>query len=150
MHNVRCNYCDRPATLARGNALYRHRADLRYQLFWRCDPCGAHVGCHKAGAWTDMPDGRRVVSDGTLPLGRLANAELRRAKQAAHEAFDPLWKSRLMGRREAYAWLASKLGISVANCHIGMLDVDGCRAVVAVVREFHDQALQQHRSRRAA
>jgi hypothetical protein len=66
-------------------------------------------------------------------MGRLANPELRRAKSAAHAAFDPLWKSRKMGRKQAYAWLARELGISVANCHIGMFDVDACRSVVKVV-----------------
>lgn len=126
---ITCPYCDRPAVLATGNEIYPHRPDLFDLKFWRCAPCGAWVGCHKAGARVDG-----VTSDGTLPLGRLANAELRKAKSAAHAAFDPLWRSRLMGRRQAYAWLAKELGISTANCHIGMFDVDACRAVVAVVK----------------
>lgn len=124
-----CPYCDKPPVLVTGRELYPHRPDLALLKFWRCDPCDAHVGCHKAGARVDA-----VISDGTLPLGRLANAELRRAKSAAHAAFDPLWMSKRMRRRDAYRWLAGELGISAANCHIGMLDVDGCKAVVAVVK----------------
>jgi len=119
---VTCSYCDRPAEPVKGSAIYPHRRDLVRHNFWRCVPCGAHVGCHPKGN-----------GDGTKPLGRLANAELRRAKQAAHAAFDPIWKARHMNRREAYAWLAGELGISTANCHIGMFDLDGCRAVVAAV-----------------
>jgi len=65
-----------------------------------------------------------------MPLGRLANAELRAAKRAAHAAFDPIWKGGDMSRHAAYGWLAKQLGISRANCHIGMFDVDGCEAVV--------------------
>ena len=128
---VVCPYCDRPAELVTGRKLYQHRPDLFPLKFWQCDPCGAYVGCHKAGAW--VPELRKT-SDGTIPLGRLANAELRKAKSAAHAAFDPLWKSRAIHRREAYSWLASELGISIANCHIGMFDVDQCRAVVAAVQ----------------
>jgi len=75
----------------------------------------------------------RIVSDGTIPLGRLANPELRRLKQAAHHAFDPLWKTGDMDRRDAYAWLAEKMGISVENCHIGMMDEGQCKSVVEVV-----------------
>lgn len=125
-----CPYCKGPAALVGGGDIYPHRPDLFDLKFWSCAPCGAYVGCHKAGAW--VPE-LRQTSDGTLPLGRLANAELRRAKSQAHAAFDPLWKSRAMGRREAYAWLAGELGIRVSDCHIGMLDVAGCRAVVAAV-----------------
>ena len=115
---ISCDYCNRPAELVNGATLYPHRRDLVRLLFYRCEPCGAWVGTHRGS---------------TVPLGRLANAELRRAKQAAHSAFDPLWKSRRMSRSEAYAWLAKALGVSLANCHIGMFDVEGCRAVVAAV-----------------
>ena len=73
------------------------------------------------------------------PLGRLANAELRRAKSAAHAAFDPLWKSKRMKRRDAYGWLARELGISRDNCHIGMFDIAACRAVVRAAASFGDQ-----------
>jgi hypothetical protein len=118
--SLQCPYCDRPARLVKGRAIYPHRPDLAHRNFWRCDPCDAHVGCHNNGTKDK-------------PLGRLANAELRRAKQAAHAAFDPLWKSGAMKRKEAYAWLAESLGIAEQNTHIGMFDVDSCRAVVAVV-----------------
>ncbi len=133
---IRCDYCGRPALLVTGAAIYRRRPDLLHLRFWQCPPCDAYVGCHKAGAWTVTAKGERVTSDGTLPLGRLANGELRAAKQAAHAAFDPLWMSERMTRREAYAWLAGVLGVSVDNCHIGMFDVDGCHAVVAAVAQL--------------
>lgn len=121
---VPCSYCDRPARLVMGREIYRHLHHLRLQWFWLCEPCDAYVGCHRKGCGQGY---------GTKPLGRLANAQLRRAKMAAHDAFDPLWKSGRMARGDAYAWLAGQLGISVENCHIGMFDVDGCNAVVAAV-----------------
>lgn len=67
-------------------------------------------------------------------MGRLANAELRAAKSAAHLAFDKLWKGGKMSRRNAYAWLAKALDINPLHCHIGMFDVDQCKKVVEVVK----------------
>lgn len=72
---------------------------------------------------------------GTMPLGRLANAELRSAKSAAHAMFDPLWKSRKMHRGQAYAWLAKQMGLRQEDCHIGMFDVDQCKKVFQVMRK---------------
>jgi hypothetical protein len=71
-------------------------------------------------------------------MGRLANAELRRLKQAAHAAFDPIWKAGNMTRTEAYSWLSGVLGISPANCHIGMFDDEACLAVVAAVESLKE------------
>lgn len=125
MAAVICPYCDRHAQLVGGAHIYPRRPDLFGLKFWRCDPCDAHVGVHRRN--------RKLGLGGDEPLGRLANAELRRARNLAHAAFDPLWRSGQMERRAAYAWLAGALGISVANCHIAMFDVDGCAAVVAAV-----------------
>lgn len=131
-----CPYCTRNAPQVTGAVIYPHRPDLAVKLFYRCLPCDAYVGCH--------PDGK--------PLGRLADAELRRAKIEAHGAFDPLWEPRSaqtlaypdeprpqkklqrVMRSRAYAWLSAQLGLSIDDTHIGMLDVDGCRRVVAVIR----------------
>ena len=130
---IKCPYCTQAAQLVTGAEIYRHRPDLAGLNFWACFPCGAYVGCHKAGAWF-WKAGKKVISDGTIPLGRLANAELRQAKQAAHAAFDPMWKERGQPRKTAYAWLAFKLGIPEADCHIGEFDVERCRLVVEVCR----------------
>jgi len=130
--NVTCPYCHRPAKLVTGVDIYPHRPDLVRNLFWRCAPCGAYCGCHQKHP--------QFSPAGTTPLGRLANAELRREKRRAHEAFDPLWKSGEMPRTEAYQWLADQIGVSVVNCHIGMLDVDGCKAVVAAVKGLQRKA----------
>lgn len=116
-----CDYCQQPAQLVTGETVYPHRPDLHYLRFWQCLPCDAWVGCHK----------------GTKrPLGRLANAELRAAKMAAHAAFDELWRRTTpagsFDRNGAYAWLAEQLGIERADCHIGMFDVEQCKRVVEI------------------
>jgi hypothetical protein len=66
----------------------------------------------------------------------LANKELRRAKNNAHCAFDPLWQDGTMSRSDAYAWLASQLGISMDSCHIGEFDVEMCSQTVVVCRSM--------------
>lgn len=126
-----CPYCNNPAELVGGDAIYPHRPDLAGKKMWRCQPCGAWVGCH---------DGT------TTPLGRLANAELRKAKQAAHAAFDRLWQAKLRregctkkeARGAAYRWLADQMGLDRETCHIGMFDVDTCRRVVEICKPFHN------------
>lgn len=127
---ITCPYCQNHAELVGGDVIYPHRPDLRAKKFWLCTPCNAYVGCH-AG------------DDGTRPLGRLANAELRAAKQAAHAAFDPLWSTpsgqRAKRRKEMYAWLADKLGINRKRCHIGEFDFETCERVVTICRDIRKQ-----------
>lgn len=114
-----CPYCGKAARL--GGSFYGRK--------WECPPCGARVGCHK---------------DTITPLGTLANAELRLARQAAHEWFDPLWKQDGMSRRGAYALLADLMGLHVNDTHIAMFTVKQCQQVVQVMswlrREMRDAA----------
>lgn len=99
--------------------MYPHRPDLYEKRFYSCAPCKAYVGCH--------PGTER-------PLGRLANAQLRSAKMAAHNNFDQLWKKKKMKRHVAYARLSDKMGIPREKTHIGMFDVTQCLTVVYLVR----------------
>lgn len=115
----KCPYCDKPAKLVTGIAIYPHRPDLLHKYFYQCAPCDASVGCHPGS---------------TKPLGKLANAPLRKIRTQAHALFDPLWKTKTMTRREAYGWLAKELNISTHNCHIGMMDVEACKNVIQLMQ----------------
>lgn len=119
---VQCPYCAREAELVGGLKIYPHRPDLSEKQFYLCEPCNAYVGCHP---------------NTTRPLGRLADAKLRRAKMAAHAAFDPIWKSGKLHRASAYKWLATQLCIPRKECHIGMFDVGLCTLVVKVCHETY-------------
>lgn len=110
-----CPYCGEPAQLLTGKQIYPHRRDLHDKPIYCCSACDAYVGCHPGT---------------NCPLGRLANPGLRRLKMEAHAAFDPFWKRGRMTRKDAYGWLATKLGISARECHIGMFDEEQCRRVV--------------------
>lgn len=121
---LKCRYCEQSAQLVRyGDAEYPYRGD--YGPLWACVPCAAWVGCHP-GTET--------------PLGRLADAELRAAKQAAHAAFDPIWRRQIAAegctkshaRKAAFTWLAEQLGQPVKKTHIGFMDLEECRRVVEI------------------
>lgn len=129
---VNCDYCQRPARLVGGNVIYPHRPDLESKKFWLCAFCDAYVGCHS----------------GTIkPLGRLANAELRKAKVAAHDAFDPIWKARLAEKQKLdpayqqhharggrYKRLAELMGLRAQDCHIGMFTPEQCYQAIAICK----------------
>ena len=120
MNEVFCPYCHKKAMMVTGATMYPHRSDLHSKYFYLCRPCQAHVGCHPGT---------------TVPLGILANQALRRARSAAHAAFDPMWKGKSMKRKEVYQWLADGLGINVADCHIGAFDLQMCQKVVTLCKE---------------
>lgn len=119
---VPCPYCGDEARALRGYELYGRERCLEQnwdRLYYRCDPCDAHVGCH--------PDGR--------PMGPLADPSLRRHRQEAHWAFDQRWRYGARAdwkrqRREAYRWLQGELGLPEDLCHIGMFDEATCRRVM--------------------
>ena len=68
-----------------------------------------------------------------MPLGTPANAELRRARGMLHNRLDPLWKAapkkqRRTARRRAYRILRRALGTTAEATHVGMFDLETCRA----------------------
>ena len=130
---VICPYCGNCAKVVNGDAIYPQRLDLALLKYHLCERCDAYVGCHLPGTYIWV-GGRKVASDGTLPMGRLANSELRRAKRAAHEVFDPLWRDTGTPRRAAYQWLANAMGLHIDNTHIGEFDLAQCRRVVEICR----------------
>lgn len=126
---VKCDYCGKPAQLVTGKKIYPHRKDLSELKFWECEPCRAYVGCHR--------------NSKDIPLGRLANEELRKAKKKAHSYFDPTWREGDRSRKDAYTWLAHKLGIPRQECHIGMFDLEQCKQVVVACNEFYKQQIEE-------
>jgi len=112
---VVCPYCHQDALLVNSEQVYGPGRD--FGMFWMCRPCQAWVGVHK-----DSPT--------YTPLGRLADAELRKWKGMVHQALDPLWKTGRVKRFEAYEILAGLLGIPNSKCHVGEFDVETCKRAV--------------------
>ncbi|GHD72610.1 hypothetical protein GCM10007164_20450 [Luteimonas padinae] len=85
---------------------------------WKCASCDAYIRCYY----------------GTVtPLGMLADADTRHWRHLAHRALDPLWQRGQESRSSVYRWLAEELGVSESEAHIGRMDPDGCRKVIAAV-----------------
>lgn len=133
MKDVICPYCGKRAEFVDSKVIY----GTSYGMIYLCRPCNAYVGCHD-------------FAPGDVPKGRLANAELRRWKIAAHDAFDPLWKSGPFKHRRnaAYAWLAEQMGLPKEETHIGMFDVAQCKQVIQICRERSNQHGKDPRDRR--
>jgi hypothetical protein len=116
MINVLCPYCGGNAKLIDSILIY----GKSYGMVWSCLPCDAYVGTHKG-------------SKEHIPLGRLANRELRYWKGRAHEEFDKLWKTGRMTRRDAYKTMQGLMGMTPAQAHIGKFDVQQCKDLIALL-----------------
>lgn len=132
-----CFHCGMACYLTTGRVVYPHRPDLFKRSFWKCKHCpDSFVGCHREGVQVKNEGLFLGVSDGTWPLGMAANAELRRARSAAHRAFDPFWKEKGYNRSTAYAILAVRTGIPPRRCHISMMGIKECQRVVEVCKSW--------------
>lgn len=97
--NIKCPYCGSRALLRPASVVYGERAvdpSAPYYVCARYPACDSYVAAHK---------------DNRLPMGTLANADLRRKRIQAHTAFDRLWKEGRMSKRQAYLWLQAKLDL---------------------------------------
>lgn len=108
-----CPHCGGEVKLVSNAAIYG-REFGEWPWAFLCGGCRAYVGLHPFTG---------------IPLGTLATAPMREARQRAKAAFNPLWQSGRMSRTDAYAWLAKEMGIPAAECHIGMFDVAQCELV---------------------
>ena len=130
---MKCPYCGAEVVLRNSSEVYHN--NKYYGKMWVCSnfpDCDAYVGCH-AGT--------------TIPLGRLANKRLRNLKKEAHRQFDPIWKSGLMSRKEAYRWLADMLRIPIDECHIGMFDIKMCQKVIYLCKKQDNQVINEYREK---
>ena len=112
-----CIYCSSRVKYTSHAEIYGGRTFSDWPFIYLCtnEACKASVGVH----------------EGTEhPLGTLADQSTKNARKAAHAAFDPIWKTKQMGRNEAYRWLAEKLDIERWRCHISWFDISYCNAVV--------------------
>ena len=82
---------------------------------------GARFSCCGLWAWGNNP---------------LADGDTHKARQAAHAAFDPIWRSKKLSRTEAYQKLATALAIEQRHCHMKKMDVATARKVPDIAAEI--------------
>ena len=122
LNEMRCPYCGAPAVLRSADGIYRdNRKNTMLYVCARYPECDAYVRTHP---------GTRI------PVGEMANGELRSLRRTAHHYFDQLHQSGYMSRQEAYRWLAGTLSAPLSQAHIGYLGEHYCRLVISRSRAF--------------
>lgn len=116
--NIKCPYCGSRALPRPASVVYGPKATdpaAPYYVCARYPICDSYVAAHR---------------NTRLPMGTLANRPLRRKRIDAHRAFDRLWKSGLMAKKQAYLWLQAKLDLPEQEAHIGKFSTFRCEEVI--------------------
>ncbi len=126
---IYCPYCGAKATLRPARAVYGDAAKTDGYLYV-CDrypECDSYVGAHKTTK---------------LPMGTLANGNLRHKRIEAHKAFDWMWKSGLMKKWQAYKWMQGKLALTDEQAHIAKFSEYMCDQLIAECERAHENQKQ--------
>ena len=113
---MRCPYCGSPVVFRSADGIYRDNS--RGMMLYVCShypQCDAYV---------------RVHAGTKIPVGSLANHELRTLRRTAHRYFDQLHQSGYMSKQDAYQWLADLICAPLSEAHIGYLGEYYCRQVI--------------------
>lgn len=130
---LRCSYCGRPAILKPASEVFHDPKRTGYVYVCSHFPaCNAYVGVHPGTK---------------IPMGTLANPQLRRKRIEAHQAFDSIWKNGVMSRNQAYRWLSCTLCLTESQTHIAQFGDYMCDRVIEESRKV---LLQNHLRRQAA
>ncbi len=101
-----CPYCNSPVIFTSNAAIYGKQ--YGNGMCYKCVNCDSYVGVHTGT---------------NVPLGILANKELRKLKKECHALFDPIWQNnKNIKRTDAYKMLAKLLDIPISECHFGWFD----------------------------
>lgn len=116
-----CPYCQAPVVIKGHAEIYNGHAYGDWPWVYGCSACDARVGMHP---FTN------------LPLGTLANEQLRKAREQHKKPFEAIWRGGHLSRADAYAWLAQMMGLTKAACHFGLFDLDQCKQAGDLCRNY--------------
>jgi len=112
----RCPYCGNNIVLRSADGIYKeNKSGTMLYVCSRYPVCDAYV---------------RIIPGTKTPVGIMANGKLRALRREAHQYFDRIYRSGIMSRNEAYAWLAEMLQAPLPMTHIGYLSEYYCRQVI--------------------
>ncbi len=121
MKPQRCPFCRSSVSLIDSATIY----GCSYGFIYLCNSfpkCDARVRCHP-----------KTI----IPMGTLADKELRRWRSLAHRKFDPLWQSGVFpSRQAAYKWLSKVMRLPLEKTHVAMFDIQKCQRAIALVEVF--------------
>ena len=131
-NQMRCPYCGKPVVFRSADGIYKDNS--RGTMLYVCSDyprCDAYVRAH-AGT--------------SIPVGTLANRELRSLRRTAHHYFDRLHESGMMSKQDAYQWLADLISAPLSQAHIGYLGEYYCKQVIEKSRELLERREQMQPS----
>ena len=105
---IKCPYCHAHASLRPASLVYGSTPQTRGKFLYVCDrwpACNAYVSAHE-----------RTL----LPMGTLANGDLRHKRILAHRAL---------------IWLQAKLGLDAHQTHIGQFSEYMCEQVISLCQQ---------------
>lgn len=126
--SMRCPYCGAIAVYRSADGIYRE--NNRQMMLYVCSrypKCDAYV---------------RVHAGTNIPVGTMANHELRTLRRTAHQYFDQLYSSGYMSKNDAYRWLATLIGAPMSQAHIGYLGEYYCKKVIEESRKLLNQRVK--------
>lgn len=112
-YDIACPECGGPMALR----------PSKFGIFYGClayPKCVSAHGAHPSGA----------------PMGVPTNKAGKDARIRAHAAFDTLWNTGTMRRKEAYKWMQMALGLSKEQAHIGNFDIPTCERLIEAVAVY--------------
>ena len=120
---TRCPYCGSPVVIRSADDIYKEN-NHNTMLYI----CSKYPACD---AYVRIQPGTK-----NIPLGSMANGELRALRREAHRHFDRIHQSGLMSKQSAYAWLSGVLAAPMAHAHIGQLSDYYCKVVIEESKRF--------------
>lgn len=119
---IYCCCCQKEvsAVCVGGSLVYPHRKDLESLVFYQCPVCANFVSTHKKTGF---------------PMGVIANQEMKRLRMSIHSVLDPLWKNKMIKRKELYCIMSAKMGI--VQYHTAFLrSVEECRVALSAAKSI--------------
>ena len=113
---MRCPYCGSTVIFRSADGIYRNN-DKKTMLYVcsKYPECDAYV---------------RVHYGTNIPVGSIANKNLRTLRRTAHNYFNQLYITGLMSKQQAYQWLADLISAPLSEAHIGFLNEYYCKLVI--------------------
>lgn len=107
----------------------------------RCPYCGNSKGTmlYVCTRYPECDSYVRVHAGTNIPVGSMANHELRTLRRIAHHYFDQLYESGYMSKQDAYQWLADLIMAPLSEAHIGHLGEYYCKQVIEESRKLLEQ-----------
>ncbi len=122
---MRCPYCGSTVVYRSADGIYRDNSkDTMLYVCSHYPECDSYV---------------RVHAGTNIPVGSLANHELRTLRRTAHQYFDKLYLSGYMSKQDAYQWLADIIQAPMSEAHIGHLSEYYCKQVIEQSRKLLDR-----------